>query len=480
MAFQDLPIRQKLMAIILVISGVVLLMTSATFLAYEFATFRQSQIRELTTLGEIIAANSTAAVAFDNQRDATEILGALKAERHIVAAALYDKQGELFAHYPAEAAAGFFPPKAGPDGYRFETRHLAGFAPVVQVKGSGRLGTLYLKSDMEAMNERFRLYGVIALLVVTASAGVAYVLSRKLQHQISRPILALAEAAQAVSDRRDYSVRARKYGEDELGLLTEAFNHMLDTIQQQNESLENRVRERTAELESANDELEAFGSSAAHDLRTPLRAITGLADVLLDPRAHLPPADAERHLRMIRDGSAQMSELINALLAFSRLGRQPLTRSTVDLNQLCREALKDLAGEQGARRAELRLQPLPSVEGDPALLRIVFVNLLSNALKYSRPRPTAVIDVGVDPDQEEGVPVFYVRDNGVGFDMRDSAKLFGVFQRLHLAREFEGTGVGLATVRRIIERHGGRIWAESVPDGGAIFFFTLTAPADPD
>jgi signal transduction histidine kinase len=480
MAFQDAPIQRKLMAIILVTSGVVLVLTCATFVTYEFATFRQTSLRQLATLGEIIGTNSTAALAFDNQSDATEILGALKAERHIVAAALYDKQGTLFGRYPAEAPTNLFPAGPSADGYRFESGSLVGFAPVVQVKGSQRLGTLYLKSDMEAMYQRFRLYGGIAILVMAGSSLVAYALSRKLQQQISRPILALAETAQAVSDRRDYSVRAHKHGQDEIGLLTEAFNHMLDQIQAQNDLLEKRVRERTAELESANDELEAFGSSAAHDLRTPLRAIAGLADVLLDPRAQLPPVDAQRHLRMIRDGSTQMSELINALLSFSRLGRQALSRQPVDLNQLCRAAFADLAGEQGGRRVELSVQPLPPAEGDPALLRIMFTNLLSNALKYSRPREFTRIEVGVAEDAEEGVPVYFVRDNGVGFDMADAEKLFGVFQRLHHAHEFEGTGVGLATVRRIIARHGGRIWAEAEPDVGATFFFTLSTVAGLD
>ncbi len=471
--FRDRPIRRKLMTMILVTSGVVLVLTCAAFVGYELLTYRRSAVQQLATLGEIIAAESTGAVAFEDQRNATEILGALKAERQIVAACLYDRQGKIFSRYPAEARDDAFPSTPQPDGYRFADGHLTGFTPVVQAKGSGRFGTLYLNSDMGAMYERLRLYGGIAAGVVLFTSLVAYLLSRTLQRQISQPILSLADTAKAVSDRHDYGVRASKHGEDELGVLTDAFNHMLAQIQEQNDVLEKRVRERTAELEAANNELEAFCSSAAHDLRTPLRTITGFADVLLDPRAKLPPGAAERYIRMIRDGSGQMSELITDLLSFSRLGRQELSRQMVDLDQLCREVFQDLASERGGRKVELRLHPLPPAEGDLALLRVVFVNLLSNAHKYTRPRDPAVIEIGVAVCAPGEAPVYFVRDNGVGFDMADAEKLFGVFQRLHHAHEFEGTGVGLATVRRIIDRHGGRIWAEAAPGVGATFFFTL-------
>lgn len=244
MAMRDAPIRRKLMTMILLTSGLVLLLTSAAFVTYEFLTFRQSSVRQLSTLGEIIAANSTAALAFDNPDDAKETLAALKAERHIVAATLYDRSGKLFARYPDRLSDDALPAAPGPDGYRFEHTHLIGFEPVVQGSNS-RLGTLYLESDMGAMYERLRLYGGIAVLVMAGSFLVAYLLSRKLQQEISHPILALAETAQAVSDRRDYSVRAAKVGQDELGLLTDAFNHMLAEIQGQNQALtesESRVR----------------------------------------------------------------------------------------------------------------------------------------------------------------------------------------------------------------------------------------------
>ncbi|MFO1449257.1 MAG: ATP-binding protein [Opitutaceae bacterium] len=475
--FRDMPIRRKLTAMILITSGVVLLLTCSAFVGYELVTFRRVSVRQLATLAEIIAAESTGAVAFDNQRDATEILSALHAEGQIVAACLYDMKGRIFARHPATAPDSAFPNGPQADGFRFVDGHLVGFTPVVQVQGTERFGTLYLRSNLEAVNERLRLYGGIAFAVVLLASFVAFGLSQTFQRQLSQPILALADTARAVSHRRDYSVRARKHGSDELGELTDAFNHMLKQVQEQNESLEKRVRERTVELESANDELEAFCSSAAHDLRTPLRTITGFADVLLDSRTQLSSPEAQRTIRLIRDGSVQMSALIDDLLAFSRHGRKELSRQTVDLDQLCREVFADLGAERGNRKVELTVQPLPSANGDAALLRLVFVNLLSNALKYSRPRDVAMIEVGVVPDAIEGIPVYFVRDNGVGFDMRDATKLFGVFQRLHHSHEFEGTGVGLATVRRIVDRHGGRIWAESRPNLGATFYFTLSTPA---
>ncbi len=471
--FRDTPIRRKLMTMVLVTSSVVLLLTCAVFVGYELLTYRRAALRQMATIGDIIAAESTGAVTFDNANDATEILSALHAEKHIVAACLYDKTGHVLARYPADAPDRVFPSAPQPDGYRFGDGQLVGFTPLVQGKGSERLGTLYLCSDMEAMYERLQLYGLITLGAILAASLVGYLLSRTLQARISTPVLALAETARAVSDRRDYTVRAAKYDEDEIGVLTDAFNHMLAQIQEQNAVLEQRVRERTAELESANDELEAFGSSAAHDLRTPLRAITGFSDLLLDPRAQIPPDEMRRYIGLIRDGSIQMAELINALLSFSRLGRKALARETVDLDQLCQEAKKDLAGELAGRDIELKFGFLAYADGDPALLRAVFVNLLSNAIKYTRPCAKAVVEVSMTEDTDEGVPVYSVRDNGVGFSMDHAEKLFGVFQRLHHAHEFEGTGVGLATVRRIIQRHGGRIWAESEPDQGATFFFTL-------
>jgi light-regulated signal transduction histidine kinase (bacteriophytochrome) len=240
--------------------------------------------------------------------------------------------------------------------------------------------------------------------------------------------------------------------------------------------LERRVHERTEELKAANRELEAFSYSVSHDLRAPLRTVMGYAEMLLDdPLAGLAP-DAQRLLRNVSAGARRMDELINDLLRLSRLGRQSITRQSVQPGELARQVFDSLLPERGERRIELTVADLPPCTADIALLRQVFTNLLSNALKFTRQRDPARIDIG--GGVEAGVLTCFVKDNGTGFDMNYADKLFGVFQRLHRADEFEGTGIGLSIVKRIVERHGGRVWAEAQPDQGATFYFTLpeTAP----
>jgi len=242
-------------------------------------------------------------------------------------------------------------------------------------------------------------------------------------------------------------------------------------------ALEQRVAERTAQLEAANRELEAFSYSVSHDLRAPLRAVNGFARILLDEYAqHLPEA-AQHYLRLVVDSAQHMGQLIDDLLAFARLSRQPLTRQAVAPADLVRQVLEDLRPVPAARRLDVRIGALPPCQADPALLKQVWVNLLANALKFTSRRDVAVIEVG--GHEEAGVSVYWVRDNGVGFDMAYADKLFGVFQRLHRADEYDGTGVGLALVQRIIQRHGGRIWAEAAVDQGATFFFTIGGASAP-
>ena len=243
-------------------------------------------------------------------------------------------------------------------------------------------------------------------------------------------------------------------------------------IQRLNADLENRVAERTAELQAANQELEAFSYSVSHDLRAPLRAIDGFSQALLEDYAPQLPEGGQRYLKTIRRGAQQMGLLIDDLLAFSRLTRAPLHKREVNVEQMVQHILDELRLQNVGRQIEIQLGALPPCQGDPALLRQVWINLLSNAFKYTRQRETAVIEIGFGSQASRG-GAYHVRDNGAGFDMRYADKLFGVFQRLHRSEEFEGTGVGLAIVQRIVLRHGGRIWFEAAIDRGAAFHFTL-------
>ncbi len=251
---------------------------------------------------------------------------------------------------------------------------------------------------------------------------------------------------------------------------------MAEMIQKLNEERERRVAERTAQLESANKELEAFAYSVSHDLRAPLRAIGGFAGILAEDHAKHLNAEGQRAVGGIRAEIERMDKLIDDLLAFSRTGRQKIQPAAVDMSALVQSAFDECAAQASGRDIRFKLHPLPPAQGDISLLREVWTNLISNALKYTKRKGVTVIEVG--GRVENGSLFYHVKDNGAGFDMRHVKKLFGVFQRLHSMEEFEGTGVGLALVQRVVLRHGGRVWAEGKVNEGATFYFALPRHAE--
>jgi PAS domain S-box-containing protein len=852
MKFSGVPIKRKIMTAIMATTVTVLLLTVAAFMIYDLVTVRDAMARNLSTLAQVVADNTGAALAFRNEKDAEEVLSSLHVEPQITAVALFDKDGALFVRYPADAPTNAFQNFPEGSGHRFEGGHLLLFEPVNQE--GARLGTLCLQADQRLFYQRLQIYVAISALILLGSAAVALALSHRLQKRVSEPILMLAETARRVSQLRDYSTRVPAFSDDELGALSGAFNQMLTRIEEQtvaiqesaqrlrlaleasrtgtwdwnmisgritwddynsalfglkpgeflgsyehflgmihredreamektlnqalaekkqfsfefrvvwpagsvhdmaaqgkafydaqgkpvrmtgvtqditerkqieaasrrlaaivefsddaviskdlngiimtwnagaerlfgypaaetignsimivipsdrqeeermildrirrgesidhyetirqrkdgtqidisltvspirneqgvvigaskiarditevsraraslenqarmlreqaqmldlanvmarelddriflwntgmekmygwlrtetlgrkaadvlqtrfprpldeireilmregqwegelvhtrkdgrpitvasiwvlhrdpegrpaavievnsditerkqaeqqmlrmNVELEQRVRERTAALTAANQELEAFTYSVAHDLRAPLRHIDAFTKIIFDDFAGEIPAEAHRYLENIRKGSQNMSRLVDDLLNLARVGRQELKHEIIPLNPVVDEVIAELKRETEHRRVEWRIGRLPSVASDPGLVKQIFANLLSNAVKYTRPRPDTVIEIG--QEHINGHTAIFVRDNGVGFNMKYADKLFGVFQRLHRSDEFEGTGVGLATVDRIVRKHGGRIWAESEVNHGATFYFTL-------
>lgn len=474
-------IQRRLLAAMMGTSLAILLLACAVFFAFEIVSVRRDIAKGLGMRARIVAANSSAVLAFRDESAAAEMLAALFRDPRIRAAALYDEDGRLFVRHPEDAPESAFPDAPGSPGSRIAGGACTAFQPVAQ--GSLALGTVYLRSDLAELTARYRFYAVVVGLVLAFATLVAFALASWLQRRIARPILELAGIARRVSMEQDYSLRAVRCTDDEIGLVADAFNGMLHTVQESEEGirrlnadLERRVRERTVQLEASNRELEAFSYSVSHDLRAPLRAIDGFGKALLEHAGDRLDETGSGYLRRIRAATQRMGGLIDDLLTLARLTTLEMRRRPVDLSDVAREIADELQQAQPERAVDFAIEDGLVAEGDPQLLRVAVENLLRNAWKYTSRHDTARIEMGREHGPEGGA--YFVRDDGAGFDMAYSSHLFAPFQRLHRQTEFEGTGVGLATVQRIIRRHGGRVWANGEVDKGAVFRFTLWEGAD--
>lgn len=478
---RDYPISKKLTWMNVLVSGAALLLACSAFVAYDRIAFRETLVRSLSTQAQIVGFNGVAALEFNDPQSAENTLSALKAAPNIVSASIVAVDGRPFAAYRRERGEQILTPLSIPVG-QTEAHELKDgqilLAHSIVFRGKPA-GTVYIRSDLREMDDRLKRYAVIAALVMLTSLTAALFVSSIFKRAVAQPIVQLADLARIVSRDKNYSIRAAPSGNrDELAILIGAFNEMLTQIQGRDAALqvvhnelEQRVQERTAQLSDANKELEAFTYSVSHDLRAPLRHVDGFSRLLLEEHADRLDAEGKRMLERVREGTQHMGALVDDLLNLSRVSRREVNPLVTDLNTIVGEVVTELKPTCQGREVEFRVGRLAFAQCDPGLIRQVFTNLLSNAIKFTRPRKQAVIEIG--QTEHEGHSTVFVRDNGVGFSMKYADKLFGVFQRLHRAEDFEGTGVGLVTVQRIIQKHGGRVWVEAEIDKGATFYFTV-------
>lgn len=494
-----ISIRKKLMLIIMLTSTVALVLACAAFLGYEFITYRQSMIRNLSSLAEIIGSNSSAALVFEDAKAAEETLKALSAEHRIVAAYTYNQTGRVFAEYVRRnQKTSLLDPPPPSYGHRFVGDYLELFHPILL--DGRRVGTLLIQSDLQEMHARFLRYGGIILIVLVVSSIAAFWLSTMLQGVVSEPILHLARTARTVSEERNYSVRAVKQSEDELGVLIDGFNEMLTQIQvrdtalqEAHHELERRVEERTAELQQevaerkraeevlakktaelirSNAELQQFAYVASHDLREPLRMVASYTQLLARRYRGRLDAGAEEFIAYAVDGVNRMQTLIDALLEYSRVGTKDREFEKSDCEVIFNQTLTNLRATIKESSAVITHDPLPVVNADATQLGQLFQNLIGNAIKF-RSDQAPRIHISASLNKKDWL--FSVRDNGIGIDPQYADRIFVIFQRLHSMGEYPGTGIGLALCKKIVERHEGRIWIESELGKGATFYFTIPA-----
>jgi len=471
--------RLKLMNVF--VSGSALLLAFASFLAYDTVAFERDLLHTQQTEAQLIGANTVTALEYDDKQSATETLSALKESPEVVSAVVLGRDGVPFASYQRDAEAPPMQtkplPKGSTDGHWKEGNELL-YGSAIMYKGE-RVGTIYILAKPQALGQRTRHYAMIAALVLLLCMMIALLLTSTFRSMLTEPLIGLAQTAQIVRDEKDYTVRAKApERDDELALLVKSFNEMLDDIQERDKELEKartvleeRVQQRTAELSATNRELEAFSYTVAHDLRGPLDTIGNIGFLLKESYGAALDSEGRDFLDQLLHGTRKMSALIHDLLNLSRASRQQFRREMIDLSTMARSIIKDLEKAEPERKVETTVVRGASVLADSGLMCVVMENLLGNAWKYTSKLEHAVIEFG--SDEVDGEMVFYVRDNGAGFDPIYRDRLFQPFQRLHVQSDFPGTGVGLATVQRIISRHGGKIWAESAVGKGATFYFTV-------
>ncbi len=499
---QNMAIKHKLISIIMVTCVVALLLTSIIDVLHERGVHRRETVDSISCYAEMIGDNCRAALAFEDAKDAQETLTSLRAKSSIAFACVYTKEGEILAHYKRSGIAGeLSPPACEVEGYSFDGDYFTLFK---KIKNSDEIiGTVCIKLDLAQMKAALWLEAGFMALIVLVCSLVAYLVSLRLQRVISRPILSLAKVTKTVSEEKGYSTRAVKESNDEIGLFTDAFNEMLDQIQQRDSELEAKVKQRTADLTVANEQLEAsivhvrqlaeeavkadqakseFLANMSHEIRTPMNAIIGFSDILADEEL---TAEQTDYVNTIRDSGKHLLELINDILDFSKIEAGKLDIRLVEhplKNLLARvESMMHPAAAEKSLKFEIRHDGnLPAIiRTDPGRLQQCLINLVNNAIKFTE-RGHVYLKLSLEHDGDEAQIRFDVEDTGIGISPREQEEIFKSFTQADgsTTRKYGGTGLGLTITKQLAELLGGRLEVSSAKGAGSVFSLIVPTRVD--